>query len=46
MPKPKSNESRNDFISRFMSSKEARKDYPDRQQRIAVAISIWNKRHK
>lgn len=43
MPFPKPNESKDEFISRFMKSKEAEKDYPDSKQRLAVAYSIWKK---
>lgn len=45
MPKPNPNESKEDYISRFMSSEEAQKDYPDEKQRLAVANSMWEK-HK
>lgn len=46
MPKPREGESRDDFISRFMSSEEAKKDYPDKDQRLAVAQSMWRKHQK
>lgn len=46
MPNPKPNESKEDFISRFMSSEEAKKDYPDKDQRLAVANSMWKKHSK
>lgn len=38
---PKEGESREDFISRFMS--ETKEEYPDRKQRLAVAYSYWKK---
>jgi hypothetical protein len=36
---PKEDESEDDFISRFMSSKQAKIDFPDHKQRLAVAFS-------
>ena len=41
--KPKEGESKEDFISRFMS--ETKSEYPDEKQRLAVAHSYWNKQH-
>ena len=38
---PRKNESKEDFISRFMS--ETKSEYPDRKQRLAVAYSYWNR---
>ncbi len=42
MPNPRKGESKEDYISRFMSSTEAKKDYPDKDKRLAVAYSKWN----
>lgn len=39
---PRKDESKDDFIARFMS--ETKEEYPDRKQRFAVANSYWNKR--
>lgn len=36
---PRKGESKEDFISRFMS--ETKHEYPDRKQRLAVAYSYW-----
>lgn len=41
---PNKGESKEDFISRFM--KVTAKEYPDRKQRYAVALSYWNRRNK
>jgi hypothetical protein len=41
MPNPTKGESRDSFIKRFMGSKEAKGDYPDFKQRLAVAFSKW-----
>ena len=38
---PRSGESKEDFISRFMS--ETENEYPDEKQRLAVAYSYWEK---
>lgn len=44
MPYPKAGESEQDYVSRFMASAEARKDYPDEKQRAAVAYSMFKER--
>lgn len=41
MPKPNPGESEQDYISRFVQSDEARRDYPDEKQRAAVAYSMF-----
>ena len=46
MPYPNKSEKKSDFIKRFMSSPEAKKDYPDEKQRYAVALSLWKKKGK
>jgi len=46
MPKPNPNESKDEYISRFMASEEAQKDYPDEKQRLAVAHSMWKEHNK
>lgn len=40
---PKEGESKEDFISRFMS--ETKEEYPDEKQRLVVAYSYWKKKH-
>ena len=44
MPYPVKAESKEDYISRFMASPEAQKDYPDQKQRAAVAYSLWERK--
>jgi len=39
LPKPRENEDRNGFVSRFMSNETAKREFPDRDQRLAVANS-------
>lgn len=46
MPTPRSGESQDDFISRCMGSSEARKDFPDADQRAAFCHSQWRRRNK
>lgn len=41
--KPRKNETKEEFISRFM--KETAKEYPDEKQRAAIAYSYWNRRN-
>lgn len=41
MPNPNPKETKEEYIARFMSSEEAKKDYPDEKQRLAVAHSKW-----
>lgn len=40
LPKPKPEESNNEFMSRCMSDEKAQKEYPDSQQRVAVCLSM------
>lgn len=44
MPAPKPGESKESFISRYMASAEAQKDFPDEKQRAAVAYSTFGER--
>jgi hypothetical protein len=39
MPQPARHESLNNFVARFMGSKEAQKTFPRNSQRAAVAYS-------
>lgn len=41
MPNPKQGESKETFISRFMSDESMKKKYPDKEQRMAIALSHW-----
>ena len=45
MPKPKDGESKQAYISRFVSSEEAKGDFPDEKQRLAVGYSMWEHRN-
>lgn len=44
--KPKKGESRKDFVSRFAGSDEARREFTDAKQRVAVANQIFRDRNK
>lgn len=46
MPKPKTNETRSQFIGRCMSDEEARGDFPSRAQRYAFCNSVWEQSKK
>jgi hypothetical protein len=46
MPKPKKNESLDEFTERFMKSEEAREDFPNEDQRFAVMMSMFKEKHK
>lgn len=39
MPEPHKGEPLNKFVSRYVSSSRAKKDFPDIKQRLAVAYS-------
>ena len=43
MPNPKKGETKEEYISRFMNSEEAKNSFPDEKQRLAVAYSKWAK---
>lgn len=44
MPRPKEGEDKEAYVSRFMASAEAQRDYPDQKQRAAVAYSMWGEK--
>jgi hypothetical protein len=46
LPSPSSGESKDKFISRFMSSEAMKKEFPDHKQRVAVANTQWRKSQK
>ena len=46
MPKPRKNEKRSDYISRFITDDRMEEKYPDRKQRLAIAYSEWRKHRK
>lgn len=43
--KPKASESRKDFVSRFMGSGAAKREFPDQKQRSAVAFSQFTRKN-
>lgn len=43
---PKKGEEKQEFISRFMSTELAKKEFPDNKQRVAVAYSQWERKDK
>lgn len=46
MPSPRTDEERDDFLSRCMGSAEAREDFPDSDQRYAFCVSQWEDKDK
>lgn len=46
MPEPQSHEKLSSFVSRYMGSKKANKDFPDQKQRAAVAYSEFREAKK
>lgn len=46
IPKPESNEDKQKFVSRCMSSETMKKDYPNTQQRVAICLGQTRKKGK
>jgi hypothetical protein len=46
MPEPSGSEKLSTFVSRYMGSKKANKDFPDQKQRAAVAYSTFRQAKK
>ena len=46
MPSPEGGEKLSSFISRYMGSKKANKDFPSQKQRAAVAYSEYKEAKK
>lgn len=46
LPTPKKGEGQSSFVSRCMSNTQAKKDFPNRQQRLAVCFSRFKKKKK
>lgn len=44
LPSPRKGESEDDFVARFMASSEAKSEFSDREQRLAVAFSTFRRR--
>lgn len=44
LPKPKSNESKEDFIDRCMRDSIANDEFPDNKQRLAICNSTWKEK--
>lgn len=43
MPYPRKGQTKSDYVSEFVESSEAKSDFPDKGQRLAVAHSLWEK---
>ena len=46
LPKPKSGENKDNFISRCMGSGEMNSEYPEQDQRAAVCYSQWERKEE
>lgn len=46
MPSPRKDESQSDFVHRCMTSAEAKRQYPDEEQRISFCYSQWRNKEK
>jgi|TARA_R110000824_G_scaffold310153_3_gene497462 hypothetical protein len=46
MPSPRKDEEKKNYISRCMSSEEAKRDFPDSKQRVAFCNSKWENKGK
>ena len=46
MPSPDRDETKKNYISRCMSSEEAKRDFPDSKQRVAFCHSKWENKGK
>jgi hypothetical protein len=46
MPSPNKGESKKDYVLRCMSSEEAKRDFPDSNQRVDFCNSKWSNRGK
>ncbi len=42
LPKPKPDEDEQEFVNRFMSNETAKKEFPEKKQRLAVAYNKYN----
>jgi len=43
LPTPNTGEEQQKFVSRFMADKAMQREYPDKNQRLAVAFSQWRR---
>lgn len=46
IPQPRKGESRDEFVSRFMGDEVMKREFPDQDQRLAVAFRTWAERKK
>ncbi len=44
LPHPTASESRDSYVSRFMADENAKREFPDEDQRLAVAFKKWKER--
>jgi len=46
LPKPTKSQKESDFVSHCMSSKIMKREYPDREQRLAICFNQFRRRKK
>jgi len=46
LPTPNKGEDKNKFISRCMSNPQAKRDFPNQNQRVAVCNTQWRRKRK
>ena len=44
LPEPKKTEDENEFVSRFVDDEKAKDEFPDKDQRLAVAYEKFNRK--
>ena len=46
IPRPRTDENKDDFMSRCMSDDNMQEEFPDDKQRVAVCYDQWRKKEK
>lgn len=46
MPKPRKNETQDDFMGRCMGDEGMKNEFPEQDQRVAVCMNLWRDRNK
>lgn len=44
MPRPRDNETKGEFMGRCMDDEESKRDFPDRDQRLAFCLNQWERK--
>jgi len=46
MPEPRDNENKGEFVGRCMEAEESRRDFPQKDQRLAFCLEQWESRNE